>query len=272
MFSYKETILVKLRSNKPVIVNVLIGIVSGYFLLHPVSMVIYWFEFNESPLLLSQFVDVFVDRLSHAFKLHMFPMAMAFAVLGGLLGIGPGLFIRSLKIKQLRIRGSEKLLQKSIPSLIKEGENQFVEFKSSLRYDYRLVKTEKSREDLIIRSIAGFLNAEGGILIIGVDNDGEVLGLHNDYWSLKKKNNEGFHQRLIWLVSNRLGKDVSTKIHATFHQLGTNEICGLFIEPAKRPVYVSVGNETIFYLRSGNVTNSLTTSETVDYLKNKHEI
>ncbi len=272
MFSYKETILVKLRSNKPVIINVLIGIVSGYFLLHPVSMVIYWFEFNESPVLLSKFIEIFLFRLSYAFNTEMFPMAASFAVIGGFLGLGPGLFIRSLKIKQIRIRGNEKLLQRSIPSLIKEGENQFVEFKSSLRYDYRQVKSNRTQEDVIVRSIAGLLNAEGGLLLIGVGDDGEVMGLHNDYWTFKRKNKEGFQQRVISLVSNRLGKDLSLNIYVTFHQLGTSEICGLFIEPAIRPVYVSIGNETIFYLRSGNVTNPLTTSETVEYLKNIHEI
>lgn len=262
----------KLKSNKYVIINVLIGIVSGYFLLHPISMVIYWFEFNDTPVFLSKFLEIFLFRLSYAFNLEMFPMAVAFAVIGGLLGLGPGLFIRSIKIKQSRIRGSEKLLQKSIPSLINVGENQFVEFKPSLRYDYRQVKTAKNQEDVIVRSIAGFLNAEGGILIIGLDDDGEVLGLHNDYFSLKKKNKKGFHQRIMALVSIKLGKDLGVKIHVTFHLLGTNEICSLFIEPANRPVYISEGGETEFYLRTGNVTNALSTSETVEYLKNRDEI
>lgn len=261
-----------LKSNQYVIIHVVIGIVSGYFLLHPISMVIYWFEFNETPVLLSKFVEIFFYRLKYAFNLRMFPMAISFAAIGGLLGLGPGLFIRSLKIKQTRIRGNEKLLQKSIPSLIKEGENQFVEFKSSLRYDYRQVKSQKSQEELVVRSIAGFLNADGGVLIIGVDKEGKITGLHNDYWTLKRRNKEGFQQRLISLISGRLGRDMAVHIHATFHLLGMNEICSLFIEPASKPVYVSEGSETVFYLRSGNVTNSLTTSETVDYLKHRNEI
>ncbi len=267
-----ETILLKLKGNKPVFIHLLIGVVSGYFLLHHISMVIYWFEFNDTPVLLSKFLEIFLYRLSYAFNFEMFPMAAAFAVIGGLLGLGPGLFIRSIKIKRNKIRGSEKLLQKSIPSLIKEGENQFVEFKPTLRYDYRQVKTAKNLEDYVVRSIAGLLNAEGGILIIGVDDEGKVLGLHNDYWSLKKRNKEGFHQRIITLVSSKLGKDLGANIHATFHLLGTNEICSLFIEPANRPVYITEGHDTEFYLRTGNVTNSLSTSETVEYLKNRDKI
>lgn len=265
-------ILLKFKSSRPILIHSLIGIVSGYFLLHPISMVIYWFEFNETPILLSKFLEIFLHRLSYAFNPEMFPMAAAFAVIGGFLGLGPGLFIRSIKLKQTRIRGSEKLLQKSIPSLIKDGENQFVEFKPSLRYDYRQVKTTKNQEDYIIKSIAGFLNAEGGILIIGVDANGEILGLHNDYWSLKKKNKEGFYRRIVTLVSSKLGKDLGANIHATFHLLGTNEICSLFIEPANRPVYITEGHETEFFLRVGSITSSLSTSETVEYLKNRDKI
>ena len=48
--------------------------------------------------------------------------------------------------------------------------------------------------------------------MIGVNNDGVVMGLHNDYWTLKRRNKEGFQQGVISLVSNRLGKDLSINI------------------------------------------------------------
>lgn len=265
-----DKISVIINSGKHVIFHVLIGAVAGYFLLHPVSMVIYWFEFNDTPVMLNQVIEVFVDRLSYAFKMQMFPMAMAFAIIGGFLGLGPGLFIRSLRIKRRTILGSEKLLQKSIPSLINEGENEYVEFRSSLRHDYRQVKTNKNLEELILRSIAGFLNAKGGVIIIGVNNTGEVLGLDNDYWSLKNKNSEGFQKRLMLITSNTLGSDICVKVHVSFHRIEFKEICSLFIEPSHRPVYINEGNRTVFYLRTGTITNLLTTSETVEYLKTRN--
>lgn len=113
-----DTIVLKLENNKPVIVHILIGMVSAYLLLHPISMVICWFDINETPVLLSKLLGIFSYRLSYSFNIRMFPMAAAFAIIGGLLGLGPGLFIRSIKIKQSRIRGNEKLLQNSIPSYI----------------------------------------------------------------------------------------------------------------------------------------------------------
>ncbi len=45
---------------------------------------------------------------------------------------------------------------------------------------------------MILKSIAGFLNGKGGTLLIGVNDFGEILGLANDYWSLKKENKRWF--------------------------------------------------------------------------------
>jgi hypothetical protein len=266
-----DKISLKINSSRPVFIHVLIGALAGYFLLHPVSMVIYWFEFNDAPVLIPQLIDVFLDRLSYAFNMKMFPMALAFGVIGALLGLGPGLFVRSLKMKQLKIMGSQKLLQKSIPSLINEGENEFVEFTPSLRYDHRQVRTEKNLEETTLKSIAGFLNASGGVIIIGVKNTGQVLGLDNDYWSLKNKNNDGFEKRLISIIANRLGRDICVKVHITFHWIEFKEICSLFIEPSYRPVYLQEGSRTSFYLRTGTITNFLSTSETVEYLKTRNQ-
>ena len=199
----------------------------------------------------------------------MMPMSIAFAVLGLIGGVVSGIYYNSIKQKNLKLYGKKQLLKQSLPSLIENGENEFVEFKSSLRHDYRQVKTDKNLEHVILKSIAGFLNANGGTLIIGVNDDGEILGLDNDYFSLKKKNKDGFQQRIILLVSNTFGKNICSKIHISFHVIKEKEICILFIQPAQVPVYFNEANRTIFFLRTGNVTNPLTTSETVEYLQTR---
>ncbi len=234
-------------------------------------MVIYWFEFNQNPVVFTEVLNVFVDRLSYAFNLQMIPMALAFAIIGSLLGLGPGLFIRSLKIKQYRLLGSGKLLQKSIPSLISDGESEYVEFRGSLRYDYGQVQTSKNMEEVALRSIAGFLNAKGRIILFGVHNSGEIFGLENDYWSLNNKSSIGFQKRLITLISSRMGKDICAKVNVSFHEIDYQEICCLIIEPAHRPVYLNQGIHTVFYRRSGTMFHSLNTSETVEYLKTRYK-
>ena len=258
-----------MKNNKELIIHTLAGLLIGYFLIHPVSMVIYWFQLNANEYTLTDLFDVFLGNLKHSFSLHMMPMSVAFSILGALIGLGSGFYYKSIKKKEYLLYSKRQLLQQSMPSLIAGGESEFVEFKSSLRHDYRQIKTDKNLEDVILKSIAGFLNSKGGILIIGVNDSGEILGLENDYWSLKRKDKDGFQQRLILIISNAFGKDICTKIHIAFHEINVQEICTLYIEPSQHPVFVNEDNRTIFYLRTGNVTNPLTTSEVVKYLQNR---
>lgn len=259
----------RLFRNKEILIHALAGLFVGYFVLHPMSMVIYWFEMNNSSFSFSKLSDVFIESFKHVFSLHMVPMSIAFSILGLIIGLVLGFYFKSLKFGQNLMKVKGQLLNQNIATLISNGETEFVEFKSSLRYDYRQIKTDKNLEHIILKSIAGFLNANGGILVIGVDDYGKILGLANDYWSLKKKNKDGFQQRIIKLIANEFGKDICPKVHVEFHHIQQYEICSLIIEPSSRPVYFNQGNSTIFFLRTGNVTNSLTTSETVKYLQSK---
>lgn len=255
--------------NQEILLLATMGLLFGYFILHPISMVIYWYEMNSAAFNFSSFGEVISESFSHSFSLHMMPMSIAFSIVGILIGATFGLYFKAIKSNESILRAKGQLLDQNINTLISNGETEFVEFKSSLRYDYRQVKTDKNLEHVILKSIAGFLNSNGGILIIGVDDYGEILGLENDYWTLKKKNKDGFQQRIITLISNEFGKDICPKIHIEFHLIERYEICSILIEPSSRPVYFNQGDRTIFFLRTGNVTNPLTTSETVKYLQSK---
>ncbi len=258
-----------MKNNNILLLHSLVGLLIGYFLLHPISMVIHWMEMNNSLDGLYGLGSIFIKSITHTFSLHMMPMSIAFSMLGLIGGIGSGLYIKSIKKKEHLLHGKRQLLKQSIPSLINNGESEQVEFKSSLRFNYATKLTDKNLEHVILKSVAGFLNSNGGTLLIGVSDDGEILGLDKDYQSLKKTNCDGFQQRIILLVSNEFGKPICTKIHIVIHAILDKEICTLFIEPVRFPVYVKEGNRTVFYLRTGNVTNQLTTEETVKYLQNR---
>ncbi len=70
---------------------------------------------------------------------------------------------------------------------IARGENKYCEFKSSLRLDIKKGIPEKYIEHTAFKNIAAFLNREGGTLIIGVDDDKNILGLEqSDYTTFSK--------------------------------------------------------------------------------------
>jgi len=251
----------------PLIIHAIIGVLSGFFLLHPITMVIYWFEFNQTDFTFQNLIQAFSERFFHAFHLHMMPMSFVFIVLGGFTGLGSGLYFRKIRKQGHQIQVQKQQFDEGIQSIIRNGENQHVGFKKSFRYDYRVGNPNKSLEDLIVRSIAGFMNANGGILVIGVDYDGQITGLADDYFSLGKKDRKGFEQRLMRVIGTKLGSDLSLLVRAAFHEINNREICSVHIEKANRPVYVRERENTVFYLRTGNVTKPLNTRETVEYLK-----
>jgi len=253
--------------DKPVFIHTVIGILAGYFLLHPITMVIYWFEISDSPITFKSIFAAFTERFMHAFYLHMMPMSMVFIIIGGIFGLSSGLYFRKVRKQAQKIQIQQTQLKEGIRSIIKNGENENVEFKRSFRYDYRIGHPEKSMEILFMHSVAGFMNAKGGILIIGIEKDGHVKGLADDYFSLGRKTREGFEKRFFETITSKLGSDACSLVHLAFHEIGDMDICSVYVEKAHRPVYIREGENTVFYLRTGNITKPLNTQETVDYLK-----
>ena len=113
-----------------------------------------------------------------------------------------------------------------IEGLLAGGESDLVEFKSSARWDYREQKANKTLEQVIVKTLASFLNGKGGMLFIGVDDDGKILGLESDYATLgKRPDRDGYQQFLVQLVSGSLGKNVCADLAISFHPIQAKEIC-----------------------------------------------
>ena len=77
--------------------------------------------------------------------------------------------------------------QTSTQDLIAQGEGEFIEFKSTLRWNLKAEKKDKNITHAITKTIAAFLNSDGGILLVGVADDGEVLGLDADRFENEDK-------------------------------------------------------------------------------------
>jgi len=72
-----------------------------------------------------------------------------------------------------------------VTELIESAEGRFLEFKATLRYSLAENKVNPRLEDVILKTVAAFSNQEGGTLIIGVTDDKQILGLQNDYNTLR---------------------------------------------------------------------------------------
>ena len=254
---------------KTILIQIIIGAGIFYFFLHPFTMVMYWFEFNDIPFSLSKFQEIFSERLNESFSFNMRVMSSLLTLFGAVLGLVSGIFWIKIKSKNIKIDKQQKLLQRDLSEIIADGENERVEFKSSIRYDYYRKTTNRDLQKVIAKTIVGFMNAKGGKLIIGVDDDGNVLGLEKDFKTLKHKNRDGYEREIFRIISTQLGHEACFSNHISFYKLNGEDVCVIDIEPSKKPIYVSDTENTTFYVRTGNATYPLTVKEAVDYLETR---
>lgn len=152
-------------------------------------------------------------------------------------------------------------------SIIKSGENDKVEFKSSLRWDYYQEKVNKALEHVIFKTIAAFLNTEGGILFIGLDDAGNLLGLENDYETMKKKNKDSFLVTLTGLINLQFGKDVHRLVKINICTIEHKDVCIIKVIKSDKPVFLLNKKEEAFFIRASASSQPLSMSETVEYIK-----
>jgi hypothetical protein len=98
---------------------------------------------------------------------------------------------------------SKVINEANIETMIVQGESDQLEFKSSLSWSYRGNQIDKRLESVVLKTIAAFANADGGKLIIGVDDEGTVLGLERDYVTLRGSKDE-FELHLRNLVQSAI--------------------------------------------------------------------
>jgi schlafen family protein len=242
------------------------GIIIFYFLIHPLTMVIYWFEFSNVEMTSSLFLDVIAQRLNDSFSLHMMGMSSIFIIIGGLVGLSSGLYYKKILQKNKALKLQEEQLERNIELIIHSGESDIVEFKSSLRYDYANERINKGLEKVFLKIVTGFLNAKGGTLLIGVDDNGVALGLEKDYATLRRQNRDGFELKLMQLISSQIGTEFCSFIRVSFYKLSVKDICSIEVIASSVPAYVNIDGKTIFYLRTGNSTKQLTVQEAVNYV------
>jgi hypothetical protein len=166
--------------------------------------------------------------------------------------------------------------ENEIVKLINQGESTTLEFKSSARWNLKENKPDKTMEEVILKTVAAFLNSEGGTLLIGVTDDGKVVGLQQDYKINKKQpNQDGYEQFLTqFLLRDNFGLDLSSQLKFSFHTIEQKEICQVKISQSPRPVYLTHKNkqgqtEEQFWIRSGNSSQQLTISKIHGYCKHR---
>lgn len=153
--------------------------------------------------------------------------------------------------------------------LLKKGENEKLELKSSFRWDINGNKLNKGIEHAIMKTIAAFLNTQGGHLIIGVGNNKEIIGLEYDYKTLPNQNTDTFENHFNNVFKNMIGAEHRLFVKLTFHSIDGKDICVIKVLPSDKPAYFRAENSEMFYIRTGNSTTALKLSEATPYIQSR---
>ncbi|QEN08955.1 ATP-binding protein [Oceanispirochaeta crateris] len=194
--------------------------------------------------------DLFFSQFDRFYVLAAIPFFLLFLVLIILFFLG--------NYRERRRLSEEELLLQ----VIEKGESKKLEFKSSLRWDYRDNCVNKKLEEVIMKSIAAFGNSAGGDLLIGVSDDGKPLGLQQDYQSLKHPDRDTFELHLRNLASAMYGTFVSRNVDVKFIEVHGKDICQVSVRSSSQPLFTTMtsksgGKNEQFYIRDGNMSRRI---------------
>jgi len=153
------------------------------------------------------------------------------------------------------ITSDEVISEQELREKIQKHETETFEMKSSFKYDLNLSKhLGKPTENEIIKrkiveEVAGFMNTDGGMLCIGVDNEKNTLGLENDY-----KLQTGYHpetdrslleDKLRLEIKDTLGAYLDADIIYDLFKISIipfdgKQVCCIRIEKSPEPIFVKI--------------------------------
>ena len=154
-----------------------------------------------------------------------------------------------------------------VSALIEDGESNVLEFKQSARWSHGTELKGKS-EQVIVKTIAGFMNSEGGTLLIGVSDDGTVTGLQPDYQTLSKSNRDGYELFLTQLIADKITGPSPALCKMSFHEIEGKDVCRVDVAASAKPVFACPVNSkqaTDFWVRQGNQTSQFHGTDLTDY-------
>jgi hypothetical protein len=147
-------------------------------------------------------------------------------------------------------------------------ESETREYKSSFKYDYNSGNPNPNLTKIVVQSILGFLNSNGGTLVIGISDDKKILGIEND---LKLFNGSWDKYQLAIQDTIRKHTDTALSDFISIRKVVKEEkqLCLITVKRSPKPVYFNDGDKQELYIRDGNSTINLTTKQAFEYI-NSH--
>ncbi len=153
-----------------------------------------------------------------------------------------------------------------IYKLLRLGESETLEFKSTMRKNLKSGKNGKEIEIAWLKGLVAFMNTHGGILLIGIDDDANILGIENDEFDNEDKIMLHFKN----LLNQHIGLEFSNYINLIINKIEDKTILVIECERADKPAFLYNKNSEDFYIRSGPASVKLGISKVLKYVQNRY--
>ena len=170
------------------------------------------------------------------------------------------------ELKQLdRIVGAieEWTAADEIKKLARSGESKYLEFKETLSWNVKSEQKDKILEFAVIKSVAAFLNTEGGNVLVGVDDSGRIKGLDYEIRKLHKNCKDRFLRHIDNLLRDRIGVHFSQFYGTRLVKVEDAIVLRISCDKSNRQVFV---NRDEFYVRTSPATHQLHGQDVIDYV------
>jgi predicted HTH transcriptional regulator len=109
------------------------------------------------------------------------------------------------------------------------------------------------------------MNTEGGTLLVGVQDDGDILGIGLDQFS----NEDKYLLHFSNLINDKIGKQFIDQIQYGLKSIGDEKILRVDCKTSSTPVFLKNNGQEEFFVRNGPSSVLLATSEVLEYSR-KH--
>ena len=173
--------------------------------------------------------------------------------------------------KNSRMIGIDTDDKDALLALIAEGESFDLEFKSTIRLNLKTGEKDKRMEKAVLKTLVAFLNSDGGTLLVGVQDDGGILGVDIEGFDSCDKMN----LHIINLISSQIGDEFLPFIR--FREIGFGKkengadklVVRFDCRPTSTPAFFKEGKQEIYFVRSGPSSVELTGSDRIKYVDNR---
>jgi len=141
-------------------------------------------------------------------------------------------------------------------SLMEKGESDTIEFKNS---------AHKVHLPKIVETLAAMMNAQGGTILLGVEDGGGLTGV-----KLTNTQRDVLVRKINMLVHDQLGEYPNTLVSVDAEVIDGREIIRIDCDPSATPVFLTEnGEEAMFVRLSRQNTQIRTLRDCIQYIKKR---